>query len=106
MITFTVASLLEIIIFSPLARAESKNMNQENCNGKHTNSKVEQAISGQTQREVLDYWTPERMQNAKPLILRVPDDAISVPEVSVEEPSEPSISAPGSDVNIETNKQH
>lgn len=70
-------------------------MSQENGN-------VEQAISGQTQRELLDYWTPERMQNAKPLMLKVPDAPISVPQSPVEEPSEPSISAPGSDVN---NKQ-
>lgn len=70
-------------------------MSQENCN-------VEQAISCQTQRELLDYWTPERMQNAKPLMLKVPDDPISVPQSPVEEPSEPSISAPGSDAN---NKQ-
>ena len=80
-----------------------KAMNQENCNLQQTNSNVEQAISGQTQRAVLDYWTPERMQNAKPLMPTVPD-ALTVSQLSVEEPLEPSISAPGSDVNIETNK--
>ena len=73
-------------------------MNQEDRNVQQTNSNVQQTTSSQTQREILDYWTPERMQNAKPLMPKVPDDPSSVPYPHVKEPSSPSISTPGSDI--------
>lgn len=89
--TLTVISLVSLVITAPIARGESKNMNSED----HISSNEQKTI-GQTEREVLDYWTPERMRNAKPLMLTVPDSPTA--PLHIEEPSGPSISAPGSDV--------
>lgn len=72
-------------------------MNQEDCNIHQISSGVQQKIIDQSEREVLDYWTPERMRNAKPLNHTVPD-TFTAPEIHTNEASSPSISAPGSDI--------
>ncbi len=71
--TFTVASLVGLITLSPIARGQSRNMNQENSNVQPTSRSVEQTNTNQTQQEVVDYWTPERMRNAKPAMPTRPD---------------------------------
>lgn len=95
-LTFTVANLVVLMINSPIARGEIKYMNQEDCSAQRPSNNVQHKISEQTQREVLDYWTPERMQNAKPIMPTVPETPDLVPQSDVEERLSPSISAPGS----------
>lgn len=91
------ANLAELITTVPIAGEESEHMNQEDCNIQQINSGVQQKIIDQTEREVLDYWTLERMRNAKPLTPTVPD-TFTAPDSYTEEASSPSISAPGSDI--------
>lgn len=71
--TFTVASLVGLVTLSPIARGQSRNMNQENSNVQPTSRSVEQTNTNQTQQEVVDYWTPERMRNAKPAMPTISD---------------------------------
>lgn len=91
------ANLVELITTAPIAGEESEHMNQEDCNIQQTSSGVQQKIIAQSEREVLDYWTPERMRNAKPLNPTV-TDTFTVPESHTKEASSSSISAPGSDI--------
>lgn len=58
---------IAVIITSFITRGEAQEMNQD-CNFQPTNSSVQYKVNQQTEKEVIDYWTPERMQNAKPLM--------------------------------------
>jgi hypothetical protein len=75
--TFTVASLAGLMIISPIAKGESRNMNKQDSKVQPIGISTEQTNTGQTQREVLDYWTPERMRNAKPAMPTVSDTSNS-----------------------------
>lgn len=89
--TLIIASIVGLIINSPIAKGESRDMNQED-------GKVQQKFSEQTEREILEYWTPERMQNAKPIMPTIPETPNLVPQSQVEESSSPPVSDLGSAV--------
>ena len=92
--TFIVASIVGLIINLPIAKGESRDMNQED-------GKVQQKFSEQTEQEILEYWTPERMQNAKPIMPTIPETLnlvpqLQVPQSQVEESASPPVSELGS----------
>lgn len=85
--TFIVASIVGLIINSPIAKGESRDMNQENGN-------VQQKVSEQTEQEILEYWTPERMQNAKPIMPTIPGTPNLVPQLQVSQSQAEESSSP------------
>ena len=87
---------IAVIITSPIARGESQEMNQENCNCQQISSSVQHKVNAQTEKEVLDYWTPERMQNAKPLMPTIRETPTKLQSDIEEAPASVPISAPGS----------
>ena len=96
--SFTVTSIIVLLMNSPITRGESIDMNQGKYNIEQTSSNSQHKISDQTEREILDYWTPERIQNVKPTMPMIPEIPSSAPQSDFEEPSSPSTSAPGSDI--------
>ena len=70
MSTLSIASIVGIIVTSHTARGELVNMEQQDSN-------LQQENTTQTNEQIQDYWTPERMRNAKPLMPTVTNPATS-----------------------------
>lgn len=71
----TVVSLAGITLISSMANGESRPKNQNEAQAQPPSLNVDQTNESQTQQEILDYWTPERMRNAQPIMPTVPDSS-------------------------------
>ncbi|RCJ27521.1 hypothetical protein A6770_25605 [Nostoc minutum NIES-26] len=89
MSTLAVASLVGIISTSYIARGESVDMETQDTN-------LQKENTTQTNEQIQDYWTPERMRNAKPLMPMVTDTPNSASPSDIKQPTNPINSGAGS----------
>lgn len=92
--TFILVSIVGLNINLTVAKGESRDMDQEDGN-------VQQKFSEQTEQEILEYWTPERMQDAKPIMPTISETPnlvpqLQVPQSQVAESARPPVSELGS----------
>ncbi|NEP61996.1 MAG: hypothetical protein F6K31_34465 [Symploca sp. SIO2G7] len=91
--TITLISLVSITLVSHMAKGESRAKNQDDNQAQPPSLSVEQADNQQANQDILDYWTPERMRNAQPLMPTVPEDGVSgeptIPEEGVSGEAKP-----------------
>ncbi len=95
--TLTVASLVGISLISSITRGESRDMNNNDSNAQSSSGSVEQTNVGQSQQEILDYWTPERMRNAKPIMPTVPGNPNSRDYRTPDKPNKPAVAPSAGD---------
>lgn len=86
---------IAVIITSFITRGKTQEMNQD-CDFQQTNSSVQYKVNQQTEKEVIDYWTPERMQNAKPLMPTIRETPTKL-QSDIEAPISVPTTAPGSE---------
>ncbi|MFN6571040.1 hypothetical protein [Dendronalium sp. ChiSLP03b] len=89
MSTLAIASLAGILLTSYIARGESVDMETQDNN-------LQKENTTQTNEQIQDYWTPERMRNAKPLMPTVTDTPNSSSPLDIKQPSSPINSGAGS----------
>lgn len=93
--TITLVSLVSIALTSHMAKGESRTRakNQDDTQAQPPSLSVERTDNQQTHQELLDYWTPERMRNAQPLMPTIPKDGVSgvstIPEDGVSGEAKP-----------------
>lgn len=85
---------ITVIITSVIARGETQEMNQD-CD-QQKNPSVQYKVNQETEKEVIDYWTPERMQNAKPLMPTIRETPTKI-QSDIEAPTSLPTTAPGSE---------
>lgn len=89
MSTLAVASLAGILLTSYIAKGEVVNMEPQDTN-------IQKENTTQTHEQIKDYWTPERMRNAKPLMPTVTDIPNSSSPSDIKQPSNRTNSGAGS----------
>ncbi|NER98356.1 MAG: hypothetical protein F6J86_31790 [Symploca sp. SIO1B1] len=75
--TITLVSLVSLTLASHMAKGESRAKNQDNNQAQPPSLSVERADNQQANQDLLDYWTPERMRNAQPIMPTLPENEVS-----------------------------
>ncbi|NES20400.1 MAG: hypothetical protein F6K41_16075 [Symploca sp. SIO3E6] len=92
-VAITLVSLVSVTLASQMAKGESRVKNQDNNQAQPPSLSVERTDNQQANQDLLDYWTPERMRNAQPIMPTIPEDGVSgeltIPEEGVSGEAKP-----------------